>query len=80
MVTIGEPDALRDRLYVLETAIEDIECAQPSYSAAKVAARWRCTRLTDMEPSPTAAATRFVEPVRTSPAAKTPGRLVVSGG
>ncbi len=25
MVTIGEPDALRDRLYVLETAIEDIE-------------------------------------------------------
>ena len=29
-----------------------------------------------MEPSPTAEATRFTDPCRTSPTAKTPGRLV----
>ena len=28
-----------------------------------------------MEPSPTAEATRFTDPCRTSPTAKTPGRL-----
>ena len=32
-----------------------------------------------IDPSPTAAATRFVEPWRTSPAAKRPTRLVSSG-
>src|SRR5437588_12505528 len=32
-----------------------------------------------MPPSPTAAAHRLTEPERTSPAAKTPGRLVSSG-
>ena len=32
-----------------------------------------------MPPSPTAAAQRFTEPERTSPAAKMPGRLVSSG-
>ena len=32
-----------------------------------------------MEPSPTAEATRLIEPVRTSPAANTPGRLVSRG-
>ena len=32
-----------------------------------------------IDPSPTAAATRFVEPLRTSPAAKRPTRLVSSG-
>ena len=32
-----------------------------------------------IDPSPTAAATRFVEPCRTSPAAKSPTRLVSSG-
>jgi hypothetical protein len=31
------------------------------------------------EPSPTAAATRFIDPARTSPAAKTPGTLVSNG-
>ena len=35
-------------------------------------------KLTEMDPSPTAEATRFVEPERTSPAAKTPGTLVSS--
>ena len=42
--------------------------------------RWMCacTKLTAMDPSPTAEATRFAEPLRTSPAAKTPGRLVSS--
>jgi hypothetical protein len=34
---------------------------------------------TTAAPSPTAAATRFVDPARTSPTAKTPGRLVSSG-
>ena len=34
------------------------------------------TKLIAIEPSPTADATRFTEPARASPAAKTPGRLV----
>src|SRR6516165_9616556 len=38
-----------------------------------------CTSATAMPPSPTAAAQRFTEPERTSPAAKIPGRLVSSG-
>ena len=37
-----------------------------------------CTKLTAIDPSPTADATRFTEPLRTSPAANTPGRLVSS--
>jgi hypothetical protein len=37
------------------------------------------TSATAMPPSPTAAAQRFTEPERTSPAAKIPGRLVSSG-
>ena len=32
-----------------------------------------------MAPSPTAEATRFTEPLRTSPAANTPDQLVCSG-
>ena len=38
--------------------------------------RCRCTKWMAIAPSPTAEATRFTEPLRTSPAAKTPGRLV----
>src|SRR5438132_6120201 len=38
--------------------------------------RYSCTNWTAIEPSPTAEATRLAEPDRTSPAAKTPGRLV----
>src|SRR5690242_14993108 len=41
-------------------------------------ARCSCTNCTAIEPSPTAAAQRFVDPERTSPAAKTPGTLVSS--
>jgi hypothetical protein len=41
--------------------------------------RYCCTKRTAMLPSPTAAATRLTEFARTSPAAKTPGRLVSSG-
>src|SRR5713226_7252389 len=44
------------------------------YSSAK--ARW--TRWMAMAPSPTAEATRFTLPERTSPTANTPGRLVSS--
>ena len=40
--------------------------------------RYSCTNWTAMAPSPTAEATRFTDPERTSPAAKTPGRLVSS--
>src|SRR5205823_3032630 len=36
----------------------------------------RCTRLTAIAPSPTAEATRFTDPPRTSPTANTPGREV----
>jgi DNA-binding NarL/FixJ family response regulator len=38
-----------------------------------------CTDRTALAPSPTAAATRFIEPCRTSPTAKTPGTLVSKG-
>ena len=40
--------------------------------------RYRCTLLTELEPSPTADATRFIDDRRTSPAANTPGTLVSS--
>jgi hypothetical protein len=44
---------------------------------AATSARRRCslTKRMAIEPSPTAVATRLAEPLRTSPAAKTPGRL-----
>src|SRR5207245_11504025 len=41
--------------------------------------RASCTPAIAMPPSPTAAAQRFTEPERTSPAAKIPGRLVSTG-
>src|SRR6185312_11126072 len=44
-----------------------------------IAARWSCTERTARDPSPTAAATRFNEPLRTSPTAKTPGTDVSNG-
>ena len=47
---------------------------QPNSMASTL---WICA--TTAAPSPTAAATRLVEPARTSPMAKTPGRLVSSG-
>src|SRR5262249_2545669 len=47
-------------------------------AAADFAARCECTNCTAIEPSPTAVAQRFVEPERTSPAAKMPGTLVSS--
>ena len=39
-------------------------------------ARYRCTNITAIAPSPTADAQRLTEPWRTSPAAKRPGMLV----
>src|SRR5215472_11963805 len=42
-------------------------------------ARKACSAAMTCAPSPTAAATRLTEPERTSPIAKTPGRLVSSG-
>ena len=44
----------------------------------QIVARYRCTKYTDIAPSPTAEATRFIESRRTSPAANTPGTLVSS--
>src|SRR5437764_14746870 len=43
------------------------------------AAKHACSVATTCAPSPTAAATRLVEPERTSPMANTPRRLVSSG-
>src|SRR2546426_841030 len=40
--------------------------------------KYWCTNATAIAPSPTAEATRLMEPERTSPAASTPGRLVSS--
>src|SRR5579862_1605229 len=42
----------------------------------RAAARYRWMSCTAVEPSPTAAATRLTEPLRTSPMANTPGWLV----
>src|SRR5208283_4381635 len=50
----------------------------PSAGPAYNSARARCTKCTEIAPSPTAEATRFTLPDRTSPTAKTPGRLVSS--
>src|SRR4029079_3725850 len=42
-------------------------------------ARYSWTDRTALDPSPTAAATRFIEPERTSPTANTPGPDVSNG-
>ena len=47
-------------------------------AAPHISFRYSCTNWTAIEPSPTAEATRLTEPERTSPAAKTPRRLVSS--
>ena len=44
----------------------------------KTASAW-CTEATTIAPSPTAEATRLIDPDRTSPTAKTPAQLVASG-
>src|SRR5438309_4573424 len=50
-----------------------------SASLSPASARKACKAATTCAPSPTAAATRLVDPERTSPIANTPGRLVSSG-
>ena len=52
--------------------------AEPLYLGFYTSARERCTRCTEIAPSPTAEATRFTLPDRTSPTANTPGRVVSS--
>src|SRR5262249_34765891 len=58
---------------------------QPRWAAGapgtllSIAARVACSVATTCAPSPTAAATRLIEPERTSPMAKMPRRLVSSG-
>ena len=48
-------------------------------ASIQVSARYSCARRTTIDPSPTAEATRFIAPARTSPAANTPGTLVSRG-
>ncbi len=50
-----------------------------SAALSPASARKACSAATTCAPSPTAAATRLIDPERTSPIAKTPGRLVSSG-
>src|SRR5206468_4890615 len=50
----------------------------PAGSHPHVSPKYSCARRTTIEPSPTAEATRFIAPDRTSPAANTPGMLVSS--
>src|SRR6266571_3203132 len=52
-----------------------LACLSASLSGDYSASTW-CTVATAIDPSPTADATRFVLPLRTSPTASTPGRLV----
>ncbi len=52
-------------------------CISLSPSAlGQISAKYLCTKLIAIEPSPTADATRFIAPARTSPAAKMPVQLV----
>src|SRR6185295_15836053 len=44
----------------------------------KAASAW-CTEAITIEPSPTAEATRLIDPARTTPTAKMPAQLVASG-
>ena len=44
--------------------------------SGQISAKYLCTKLIAIEPSPTADATRFIAPARTSPAAKMPVQLV----
>ena len=50
----------------------------PGHSPPTSARRW-WTNATAMDPSPMAAAQRLIDPLRTSPAANSPGRLVSRG-
>src|SRR5919198_5999263 len=52
------------------------ELAHPTRLAGRARCSW--TNCTAIDPSPTAAAQRLVDPQRTSPAAKIPGTLVSS--
>src|SRR6266704_1010470 len=54
-----------------------LACLSASLSGDYSASTW-CTVAIAIEPSPTAEATRFVLPLRTSPTASTPGMLVSS--
>src|SRR5687767_5609188 len=62
---------------VVGRALEEPDSAE-RIELHHIVARYRWTRYTDIAPSPTAEATRFMESSRTSPAAKTPGTLVSS--
>ena len=59
-------------------AVEQVESRAAGRRSSGRAARYSCTKLTAIEPSPTAEATRFIDWLRTSPATNTPGRLVSS--
>ena len=50
--------------------------AAGAFAVEFVCRKYSCTNCTTIEPSPTAEATCFTEPARTSPAANTPGRDV----
>lgn len=58
------------------TALRETQ-AKVEVARTQASRNW-CTNCTAMEPSPTAAATRLLEPDRTSPAANTPDTLVSS--
>jgi hypothetical protein len=63
-------------------AFDRLQLSSDAYGATRSgssARRCSCTRRTTVAPSPTAEATRLIDPCRTSPAAKTPGMLVSSG-
>src|SRR6476620_9338746 len=46
------------------------------HRSSQASAKYRCTNITAIDPSPTAAATRLADSARTSPATNTPGTLV----
>ena len=70
----------------LAPAVEELEKArfypvgqEQTEASLSIEAKVACSVATTCAPSPTAAATRLIEPERTSPIAKIPRRLVSSG-
>ena len=77
---VGRYHESRVSTYSKRLPITPVE-ARGSRGAARFheTARAWCTEATTIEPSPTAEATRLIDPDRTSPTAKMPGQLVASG-
>ena len=77
----GQRDVVERHRPSIAARRADARVADGVYAPTRALSCWArnwCTKATAMLPSPTAAATRFTGPERTSPHANTPGTLVSS--